>query len=264
MKNFFLVLLCTSLAWAAQPTAPVDLITESSIKSDMFFLANDDMKGRDATSPEDRISADYIASEFMRLGLKPVGDDGTYFQDFDMVVGPLDPAHTMMKAKLDGTEKTFQMGHDFNYFFVQSANPTEVTAPLVFAGYGVNAPEYKYNDYAGVDVHGKVVLVLDREPQPNDPNSRFKGRWDTVHSYMWYKIAQAHKAGVAGLLVVPDRTRRKQLKRLVPTNGEAGPSPQFALAGNFLDIPVFMITAEVANELLAPSGEDLVTGAAGD
>lgn len=257
MKKFLIVVLFTSLAWAAQPTAPVDLITENSIKSDMFFLANDDMKGRDATSPEDRITADYVASEFMRLGLKPVGDDGTYFQDFDMVVGPLDRAHTIMRANLDGTEKTFQMGHDFTYFFVQSANPTAVTAPLVFAGYGVNAPEYKYNDYAGIDVHGKVVLVLDREPQPNDPNSRFKGGWDTVHSYMWYKIAQAQKAGAAGLLVLPDRTRRKMLKRLVPTNGEAGPSPQFALAGNFLDIPVFMITGEVANELLAPSGKTL-------
>jgi len=257
MRKVFFVVLFTSLAWGTQSTSGVDQITETGIKADMYLLANDDMKGRDATSPEGRIAADYVASEFMRLGLKPVGNNGTYFQEFDMVVGPLDRVHTTLKATLGGGEKTFQMGHDYNYFFVQSANPTDATATLVFAGYGVNAPEYRYNDYAGTDVQGKVVLVLDREPQPNDPQSRFKGKWDTIHSYMWYKIEQARKAGVAGLLVVADTTRRKPLKRLVPTNGEAGPAPQFVLAGSFLDIPVFTVTREVANELLAPSGTTL-------
>lgn len=243
------------MVWmAAGAERPVDYITQADLKAHMFVLAADEMAGRDAASPEAAITSNYIAAEFMRMGLKPVGDNGTYFQNFDMVIGWLDRPNTSLDAKIGGSQKTYQMGHDYQWVR-QSANPATVTAPLVFAGYGVNAPEYGYNDFAGVDVHGKVVLALSREPQPNDSNSRFKGTFDTVHSYNWYKIEQVRKAGAAGLILINEATpRRKMRVPSAPTNAWR-PTPEYALAGSFWDIPVFSITQEVANQFLAPTGK---------
>ncbi len=134
-----------------------------------------------------------------------------------------------------------------------------MTSPIVFAGYGVNAPQYGYNDFAGIDVRGKIVMALAREPQADDPNSRFKSRFDTVHSYVWYKIEQVRKAGAAGLLLVNEATpRRKMRVASAPTNNWR-PTPEYALAGSFWDIPVFTVTQEVANELLAPTGKTVAT-----
>jgi Zn-dependent M28 family amino/carboxypeptidase len=233
---------------------PIDYITQADIKAHMMFLASDQMAGRDAASPEAEIAADYVAAQFMRLGLKPVGDGGTYFQNFDMVIGPLDREKSKFEAKIGSTEKTFQLGHDFNWAR-QSVNPTTVTAPVVFAGYGVNAPEYNYNDFAGVDVRGKIVIALAREPQGDDSNSRFKGKFDTVHSYVWYKIEQVRKAGAAGLLIVNEAVpRRKMRLASAPTNNWR-PTPDYALAGSFWDIPVATVTREVANQFLVQAGK---------
>ena len=253
MKRILPVLLFFScVAWAQKPTDP---ISANDIKAHMFFLAADEMAGRDATSSEGRIAANYIASEFMKMGLKPVGDGGTYFQNFDMVVGALDPAETSLKVKIGSSEKAYALGHDFMWT-LQSARPTQVSAALVFAGYGVNAPEYGYNDFSGINVRGKVVMVLNREPQENDPKSKFKGRWDTIHSYNWNKIEQVRKAGGAGLLLINDRVpRRKQRIASAVPNYLAGPASTYALAGSLWDIPVFSITPEVADEILASAGK---------
>jgi hypothetical protein len=221
----------------------------------MFFLAADEMAGRDATSPDGQIAANYIASEFMSLGLKPVGDGETYFQNFDMTIGPMDPSETSLKIRIGPSEKTYALGHDFMWTR-QSAHPTQVSAPLVFAGYGINAPEYGYNDFSGIDVRGKIVMVLNREPQSNDPNSKFKGRWDTVHSYAWDKIEEVRNAGAVGLLFITDRTpRRKQRIASAIPNYLAGPAPEYALSGSLWDLPIFSITPEVANEILASAGK---------
>jgi Peptidase family M28/PA domain len=251
-KALAVLLLCSSVAWAQKASDP---ITAEDIKAHMFFLAADEMAGRDATSPEGRIAANYIASEFMSMGLKPVGDGGTYFQNFDMIVGAMDPAETSLKVKIGNSEKSYSLGHDFNWMR-QSARPTQVSAPLVFAGYGINAPEYRYNDFAGVDVRGKVAIVLNREPQANDPNSKFKGKWDTIHSYFWEKIEAVRKAGAVGLLIINDRVprRKPRIASAIP-NYLAGPAPEYALADSLWDIPVFTVTPDLANEILSSSGK---------
>jgi hypothetical protein len=246
------LLLFSCVAFAQKPTDPTSV---DDIKAHMFFLAADEMAGRDATSPEGRIAANYIASEFMSLGLKAVGDGGTYFQNFDMIVGSLDPAETSLKIKIGSSEKSYALGHDFMWTR-QSARSTQVSAPLVFAGYGIEAPEYGYNDFSGIDVRGKAVIVLNREPQENDANSKFKGRWDTVHSYNWEKVERVRKAGGVGLLIIGDRVpRRKQRIASAVPNYLAGPAPEYALAGSLWDIPVFSITQEVANEILSSAGK---------
>jgi Zn-dependent M28 family amino/carboxypeptidase len=256
MRRMILSIVLVSTVVAAE--RPVDYITQADIKAHMVFLASDRMAGRDAASPEAEIAADYIASEFMRMGLKPVGDRGSYFQNFDMIIAPLDRKNTSLRAKIGTSEKQYELGHDFNWAR-QSANPTTITAPVVFTGYGVNAPEYGYNDFAGVDVRGKIVIALAREPQGDDPQSRFKGRFDTVHSYVWYKIEQARKAGAAGLLLITEAVpRRKMRLASAPTNNWR-PTPEYALAGSFWDIPVFTVTQEVANQFLAQANKTVAS-----
>src|SRR5690242_12668120 len=175
----FISILCGSRASFSQAAASrasraTQLIQPADLKADIYFLASGDLAGRNATSLEDHIATDYIASEFMRLGLKPAGDNGSYFQDFTIVTADTDRDHTTLTAKIGGTEKTFAYNRDFRWLR-QSLRPDSRCGDVVFAGYGIGAPEYGYDDFAGIDVKGKVVLFFAREPQADDPNSKFMG-----------------------------------------------------------------------------------------
>src|SRR6185369_1568602 len=123
---------------------------------------------------------------------------------------------------------------------------------IVFAGYGIDAPEYGYNDLAGLDVKGKVALVLNREPQADDRKSKFMGSWDTYHAFQWEKLEELRKRGAAGVLLVADRVRR-DVKQTPATSPRPTGQPDFGLAGEMWDIPAFSITRELADQLLAPS-----------
>src|ERR1051326_7441014 len=166
-----------------------ELIKPSDLQADIYFLASEDLKGRNAGSTEDHIATDYIASEFIRLGLKPAGDDGTFFQKMEIDTGELDREHTTFTAKIAGQAHSFVFGKDFRWSR-QSVRPASACGPVVFAGYGISAPEYGYDDFAGIDVKGKVVMVLAREPQADDAASKFMGTWDTYHAFNWEKVEE--------------------------------------------------------------------------
>ncbi len=235
------------------PAAPgAGLIQLESLKADVYFLAAPEMAGRDTASAEALIATNYIAAEFMRLGLKPVAK-GTYFQKFPMVRAKLDRDKTELTARWGGVEKTFQIDQDFSYY-VQSIRPSTVTAPLVFAGYGVTAPEYDYDDYEGTDVEGKIALIMSYEPQMRNEKSPFKGTWNTVHSYNRQKIETARRHGVGGLLIVSEWNPTRP-RPLVPSGPRpARGRPQMALASDILDVPTLIINRETANQLLKASG----------
>src|ERR1022692_4267358 len=107
----FAVGLLLSVTAAAQ--RPFDLIQAGNIKAEMFFLSADEMAGRKTASHEAQIAANYIASEFLRFGLKPMGDDGTYFQNFDLVTAWPDKQSLALVARQNGVEKSYQLDHDF-------------------------------------------------------------------------------------------------------------------------------------------------------
>jgi Peptidase family M28 len=234
-------------------TQAANLIQSSDLKADIFFLASDDLAGRNTGSREDHIATDYIASEFMRLGLKPMGDNGTFFQNIEVVTGNLDTEQTSLTATVSGTEHRYKLNQDFQWAR-QSLRPTQSCGQVVFAGYGISAPEFAYDDLAEVDVKGKVVLVFMREPQANDPNSQFMGTLDSYHAFYWQKIEELRKRGVAGVLVVQDRVPR-EVKPIPPTSPRPSGGPSYALAGEMWDIPVFLIKRDVADQFLSPSGK---------
>ncbi|MCU1323356.1 MAG: Zn-dependent amino-or carboxypeptidase family [Acidobacteriaceae bacterium] len=229
------------------------LVDSAELKADIYFLASDDMAGRNIASPEDHIATDYIAAAFMRLGLKPVGDSGTYFQNMGILSGDVDEQRTTLTAKIGGVDHTYAINKDFRWNR-QSLRPASACGPVLFAGYGINAPEYAYNDLAGVNLKGKVVLVFTREPQADDPNLKFMGTLDTYHAFYWDKIEQLRKQGVAGVLLVQDRVPRAVKPIRASAQRSAG-GPSYALDGEMWDVPVFTIQRDVADQFLASSGK---------
>lgn len=250
--------LLAPVAASAQRAAPplrraAQLISTQGLKADLAFLASPDLVGRDTGSVGDHVAEDFIAERFQRLGLKPMGDDGTYFQHMIILTAKVDRAHTALTAQIAGAQHSFTYGRDY-YPVRSSIRNATGCGPVAFAGYGINAPEYGYDDFAGMDLKGKVALVLNREPQADNPHSKFMGAWDTYHAFSREKIEALRKQGVAGLLMIRDRVRRHVLP--IPASApRARGGPTYALEGQMWDIPVFSISRAVADQLLAPSGK---------
>src|SRR5262249_29146089 len=126
-------------------------IKADALKGHIYFLASDAMGGRDSLSLEGRIAAEYIAGFLHRAGLKPVGDNRTFFQNFPMTAAHIDRERTYLRASIgkDGTvTRDFAIGPDFT-LGRQGNVDAAVRAPLVFAGYGITAPEFAYDDFKG-------------------------------------------------------------------------------------------------------------------
>jgi Peptidase family M28/PA domain len=237
-------------------------ITADALRGHIYFLASDEMAGRDSLSPEGRIAAQYIAGFYHRAGLTAVGDNKTYFQNFPMTAGHIDRERTYLRT-VTGKDATatrdFAMGADFT-LGRQGNVDAAARAPLVFAGYGIAAPEYGYDDFKGVDVRGRVVMVLTHEPQEHDPRSRFKGRYNTVHAFNWWKPEVIRQHGAAAILIVQEKTsdRKSVRKPSGPTNGQIRVERgSHALTSPFWDLPFFTISRQVADELLKTSGKTI-------
>ena len=162
------------------------------------YLASDELKGRGDGTPELDKAADYIASKFRSWGLRPMGDSNSYFQQFELVTG----AHLEKDNTLALNGSSLKMNEDF--VPIVFSNTAHVQAPLVFAGYGITAPEYNYDDYDKLDVHGKVVVVLRHEPQESDPKSPFEGANFTRHASFVNKAINAKQHGAAGIIFLTD------------------------------------------------------------
>ena len=142
------------------------------VRADLDFMTSEALAGRVSLSPQADITANYIAAEFQKAGLSPANGD-SYLQPFPLVAYRTDPAKRTLKLSRSGKVKAFQAGPDFLGSFNRDV---DITAQVVFAGYGITAPEYKYDDYAGIDARGKIVLLFDHEPQEDDPGSIFNGK----------------------------------------------------------------------------------------
>ncbi len=137
---------------------------QAAMKAHVMFLASDAMKGREAGSPEFDIAAQYVAAQFYAAGLRPAGDEGGYLQRVPLVTYKAADKGAMRWTTKDGAAQPLVFGQDF----VPSANParaeTNVSAPVVFAGRGIVAPQFGIDDYAGVDVRGKIVAIFSGSP----------------------------------------------------------------------------------------------------
>jgi hypothetical protein len=191
------------LACSQSPDRAVDsalgTITPELVKHHIGFLASDRLMGRNTPSPGLDTAAAYITREFRMNGLLPVGD--SYLQRVKLSIVGLGAVNTLSVSDAAG-EKLFAIKTDFTPFEMTASR--EVRAPVVFCGYGITAPEYTYDDYAGIDVKGKVVFVLRHEPREEDTSSVFDGRKATDYSNVARKVSMAKAAGAAAVLVATD------------------------------------------------------------
>ena len=188
------------------PREALNAITATDIRHHINFLASDSMLGRNTPSPQLDRAAEYIAGEFKRYGLKPV--NGSYFDPFNVSTVRLGKENNLAITTAAG-EKVYEIKKDFMPFDMTASK--SVTSPLVFAGYGITAPEYGYDDYADIEVKGKIVLVMRHEPGEKDSGSPFEGDKDTEYSQVSAKVQNAIDHGVAGLLVIADPANHRSL-----------------------------------------------------
>jgi len=198
------LLCCTVLAVLCscnKKTQTSGPITAEDIKSHIAVLANDSLQGRKPfTKGEDKAIA-YISGQFKAAGLEP-GNNGSYYQDVPMVEIKATPSKTL---DISGKANfSLQNGTDFVAFSRQEREDISLEhSPIVFAGYGVVAPEYHWNDYAGLDVKGKIVLVLVNDPGFKSGDGKlFKGDTMTYYGRWTYKFEEAARQGAAGVLIV--------------------------------------------------------------
>jgi hypothetical protein len=164
------------------------------------FLASPELRGRLTGSVELEKAAWYLRAKYESFGLQPLG--GSYEQPFSVTTDARLGEKNQFSYVENG-QKTSLSTADFTPFnFSQTG---KLSGPVVFAGYGITAPEYNYDDYAGLDVKGKIVLVLRHEPQESDPNSVFEGKTFTQHAQFASKASNAKMHGAAGVILVMDR-----------------------------------------------------------
>jgi Zn-dependent M28 family amino/carboxypeptidase len=200
----------------AQSIPPAVKSTEASIdpekiRAHVKFLSDDLLEGRGPGMRGDEIAAQYIATQFELYGLKPGGDNGTYMQMVNFVGTKTiaDKTHfSLVPDKPKGGGMNIMLhSYDLKYaddFTVNNRKLTEtadINAPIVFVGYGVVAPEYGWNDYAGIDVKGKVVLCIVGDPPSDDPKF-FGGKALTYYGRWTYKFEEAARQGAIGALII--------------------------------------------------------------
>jgi len=177
-------------------------ITEAEIAEHLETLASDEYGGRGPSSPGEVLTTNYLAAEFRSLGLEP-GNGDSYFQDVPLVDITADPSASMVVSGA-GDPMTFAYAEDFVAWTTRVVEESGVeNSDMVFVGYGIVAPEYGRDDYAGVDVTGKTVLILVNDPgyATQDPET-FTGNAMTYYGRWTYKYEEAGRQGAAAALVI--------------------------------------------------------------
>jgi hypothetical protein len=239
--------------FAATAFAILAQTAEQRLRADLTFLTSKPLAGRVSMTPQADIAAMYIAAEFQKAGLQP-GNGSSYLQEFPLVQYRGDAAARRLAVTRNGRTKQLQSGPDFTGAFYREAH---VQAPVVFVGYGITAPEYNYDDYAGVDVKGKVVLMFDHEPQEDDPRSVFAGTGQTLHWGRTTKMRNAQRHGALAVLIASEPLRKHA--GLVAANARparaTGQPLRASAPPQSLDdptqIPVFSVSDAALAELLA-------------
>ena len=177
-------------------------INPQTIGNHVRYLASDELEGRGPGTKGGQLAAEYMAKQFALAGARPAGDQGSFFQKIPFIA-----VHT----EVDKTSFTFipakgapiHLKYEEDYLVKNETGTAmvDIDAPIVFVGYGIHAPEYQWNDYAGLDVKGKVLLVIVNEPPSGDENF-FKGRTLTYYGRWTYKFEEAARRGALGVLII--------------------------------------------------------------
>ena len=189
------LVLSGSRGWATE-----NAVVEARILDDLKYLAGDVCEGRGTNTKGIHLAADYIANEFKKAGLKPAAQDGSYFQPFKITskIKTVDEECGLTLQGPQGQQITLELGKQFNVLGFSGSG--KIAAPVVFVGYGITSKDPAYDDFAGIDVAGKIVVVLRQLPQNGAPDASpfIKQAAANVHPHAALQAkasnAEVHKA----------------------------------------------------------------------
>jgi Zn-dependent M28 family amino/carboxypeptidase len=244
-----------SIHFPATAITAFQKIDAEHIRAHVRFLSHDLLEGRGTGQRGGDLAAEYVATQFALYGLQPAGDNGTYMQKVPMVGITLTPETTFSLLPAHGSARDLKQLTDYvAHDETQQADST-VNAEIVYVGYGVEAPEYKWDDYKGVDVKGKVLLMLVNEPTSDDPNF-FKGKALSYYGRWTYKYEQAARKGAVGAILI-HKTDMASYPWEVVRNSNSGEKSYLKPDGSPRLKIASWIHLDVARELAAAAGTDL-------
>jgi len=233
-------------------------ITASDFSSDVKIISSDEFEGRAPSSPGEEKTVNFLNNEFQKTGLEP-GNGSSFFQDVPLVAITASPD---AKLRIAGKGKTvsFSYGVDYMAWTKRVVGRSSIAkSDMVFVGYGTVAPEYDWNDYAGIDVHGKTVVMLVNDPGFATQDSLlFHGNAMTYYGRWTYKFEEAARQGAVGALIIHE-TEPASYPWAVVTGSWSG--KQFALVSDDNNMSRCAIegwlTLETAQKLFKKAGLDL-------
>jgi Zn-dependent M28 family amino/carboxypeptidase len=235
--------------------ATMQKIDPERIRAYVRFLADDLLEGRGTGQRGGDLTAEYIATQFALYGLKPAGDNGTYMQKVPMVGVTPQAGATFSLVSSNGLTTNLKPLDEYVAYDQTQQPQSDVDADIVFVGYGIEAPEYNWDDYKGVDVKGKVLLMLVNEPTDDDPKF-FKGKALTYYGRWTYKYEEAARKGAVGAILI-HQTQMASYPWEVVRNSNSGEKAFLKLD----DAPRLKVASwiqlQVAEKLAATSSKDL-------
>ncbi|MGZ5021883.1 MAG: M28 family peptidase [Chthoniobacterales bacterium] len=261
-KVVVLLSLCSIAYGQVPPQTALDVITPDKLLGHIKVLASDEFEGRAPGSKGEELSVEYIYKQFKALGLKPGNPNGTYTQEV-----PLAGITTTPRAMFDVKGKTTELKFPDDYVASSARLHQDIkveNSDIVFVGYGIVAPEYGWDDYKGVDVKGKTILMLINDPpipDPNDPTKldpkMFRGRAMTYYGRGTYKYEIAAEKGAAAAIIIHETGPAAYPFTVVQTSWAKENFEIDRPNKNMDQVEVrSWITLDVAKKLLADSGQD--------
>jgi Zn-dependent M28 family amino/carboxypeptidase len=247
------IVLATGVVWAAKARTPK--VDAERIRTHVKYLASDELEGRGTGQEGGERAAAYIAQEFSSYGLLPAGENGTYFQNVPMVGVKTLPETAFVLAPAKGEEKPLKLLDDYVTANEQQTESAVIDAPIVFVGYGITAPEYRWDDYKGYDLKGRVALLFVNQPTSDDPNF-FKGKALTYYGRWTYKFEETARRGAIATLII-HREDLASYPWTVVRNSWGGEKSFLKLDGTAKLKAASWIQLEAARKLVSMAGLDL-------
>lgn len=242
----WLAVCAVALVFGADPTTrPAKPVTFDPDRylAHVKYLASDELAGRLPGTEGIELAAEYVARQFADAGLNPAGQDGTFFQSFEVCRGKkiVDDEATL---KVDGIDHPWRVRHD--WIPLPFSDSGEVAGPLAFVGYGIRAKAYDYDDYAGFEATDKIVLMFRYEPPAADPEAEFGGKETSRHALFSGKARTAHREGAKAVLIVNPPSRKDAGDTLYEFRED--------FSERTFDLPMVHVKRELADALVRKAG----------
>ena len=242
-----------TLAVPAPVAASLQKISAAAFQAHVRYLADDRLRGRLPGTPGYQLAVDYVTAQFQKMGVRPAGDNGAFTQKVRLRRAFVEPGATLARQPAQGAAQPLAYGTDFTVYPNPGQAEVRVDAPLVFAGYGISAPELGYDDYAGLDAKGKIV-VLTRQPlrQFGDNEQQYFGDVRT-------KLETAARHGAVGVLLADNKAGSPPPQAPKGVVSALGPDAKVAVSRTYAPGP-----AQLVGSLSAAALQTLFASAATD